>query len=211
MDDLRVVFESPNRRACADRALVLESLQIPYRIVEDGASCLIVVPAQHSPRAAEEIMRYEEENPPRRPRATVTLEHQNAVPGLVGYVVVICAVAWLAGTSTFGRDWLGAGRIDGILLRAGEWWRTMTALTLHADFRHLAGNLVFGCFFGLFAGRLLGSGVAWLTILLAGAAGNVLNTLLLESTHRSIGASTAVFAALGLLAGFVCVPEEKQR
>jgi membrane associated rhomboid family serine protease len=27
--------------------------------------------------------------------------------------------------------------------------------------------------------------------------------LLLESTHRSIGASTAVFAALGLVAGFV--------
>jgi membrane associated rhomboid family serine protease len=148
-------------------------------------------------------MRYEEENPPPRPRQSVTLEHHNAVPGLVGYVVVVCAVAWLAGTSTFGRDWLGAGRIDGVLLRAGEWWRTLTALTLHADFRHLAGNLVFGCFFGLFAGRLLGSGVAWLTILLAGAAGNVLNTLLLESTHRSIGASTAVFAALGLLAGFV--------
>ena len=31
----------------------------------------------------------------------------------------------------------------------------------------------------------------------------LLNTLLLESAHRSIGASTAVFAALGLTAGFV--------
>ena len=203
MDDLRVVFESHNRRACADRALVLESVQIPYEIVEDGAVCVIVVPAGKSSRAVEEIMRYEEENPPPGPRHVVTLEHHNAVPGLVGYVVVVCGVAWLAGTSSFGRDWLGAGRIDGVLLRAGEWWRTITALTLHADFRHLAGNVVFGCFFGLFAGRLLGSGVAWLAILLAGCAGNALNTLLLESTHRSIGASTAVFAALGLLAGFV--------
>lgn len=203
MDDLRVVFESRNRRACADRALVLESLQIPYRIVEDEMACVIVVPAGQSSRAVEEIMRYEEENPPPRPRPIVKLEHQNAVPGLVGYVVVVCAVAWFAGTSTFGRDWLGAGRIDGILLRSGEWWRTFTALTLHADFRHIAGNLVFGCFFGLFAGRLLGSGIAWLTILLAGAVGNSLNALLLESTHRSIGASTAVFATLGLLAGFV--------
>ena len=35
------------------------------------------------------------------------------------------------------------------------------------------------------------------------SAGNLLNTLLLESTHRAIGASTAVFAALGILAGFV--------
>ena len=203
VDDLRVVFESRNRRACADRALVLESVQIPYRIVEDGLSCLVVVPAEFSSRAVEEIMQYEEENPPPLPRRAAPIEHQNAVPGIVGYALVICAVAWFAGVSVFGRDWLGAGRIDGVLLRDGEWWRTITALTLHADLRHLAGNLVFGSFFGLFAGRLLGPGVAWLTILVAAGTGNAFNTLLLESTHRSIGASTAVFAALGLLAGFV--------
>jgi membrane associated rhomboid family serine protease len=63
--------------------------------------------------------------------------------------------------------------------------------------------MVFGVFFGLFAGRLLGSGIAWLAILLTAASGNALNMLLLESTHRSIGASTAVFAALGIVAGFV--------
>ncbi|MCH8278941.1 MAG: rhomboid family intramembrane serine protease, partial [Proteobacteria bacterium] len=57
--------------------------------------------------------------------------------------------------------------------------------------------------FGLFAGRLLGSGIAWLAIVLAAVAGNAANVLLLESTHRSIGASTAVFAALGLVAGYV--------
>ena len=204
VDDLRVVFESRNRRACTDRALVLESLQIPYEIVEDGVSCAIVVPARFSPQAADELRLYEEENPPRRPpRRAIHVEHQDAVPGVVGYVIVICLVAGLAGQSSFARDWLAAGRIDGVLLRDGEWWRTITALTLHSGLRHLVGNIIFGAFFGLFAGRLLGPGVAWLTILLAGAAGNTLNTLLLESTHRSIGASTAVFAALGLLAGFV--------
>ncbi len=204
VDDLRVVFESRNRRACADRALVLESLQIPYEIVEDGVSCALVVPARFSPQAADELRQYEEENPPRRPpRRPTHIEHQNAVPGVVGYVIVICLVAGLAGQSYFARDWLAAGRIDGVLLRDGEWWRTITALTLHSGLRHLVGNLIFGAFFGLFAGRLLGPGVAWLTIVLAGAAGNALNTFLLESAHRSIGASTAVFAALGLLAGFV--------
>jgi len=38
---------------------------------------------------------------------------------------------------------------------------------------------------------------------LSAALGNTANTLLLDSTHRSIGASTAVFATLGLLAGYV--------
>lgn len=202
--DLRVVFESRNRRACADRALVLESVQIPFEIVEDLASCALVVPAEFSPRAMDELRLYDEENPPRRHRRVVqTIEHQNAVPGVIGYVLIICAVAWFAGESLFSLDWLSAGRIDGVLVRAGEWWRTVTALTLHSGLRHLAGNIVFGTFFGLFAGRLVGPGVAWLTIVVAGACGNALNTLLLESTHRSVGASTAVFAALGLLAGFV--------
>jgi membrane associated rhomboid family serine protease len=62
---------------------------------------------------------------------------------------------------------------------------------------------VFGVLFGLFAGRILGSGVAWFAIVVTGAMGNLLNTLLLESAHRSIGASTAVFAALGIVAGYV--------
>jgi len=203
INDMRVVFESRNRRACSDRALVLASLQIPHEMVEDIAGCALIVPAEFSAHAMDELRLYDEENPPQRPRKARTFVHQNALPGVIAYIVVICVVAWLAGLSYFGQDWLGAGRIDGALIRAGEWWRTVTALTLHGGLRHLIGNIIFGAFFGLFAGRLLGPGIAWLAILLAGASGNALNTLLLESTHRSIGASTAVFAALGLLAGFV--------
>lgn len=203
INDMRVVFESRNRRACSDRALVLASLQIPHEMVEDIAGCALIVPAEFSAQAMDELRLYDQENPPRRPRKVRTFAHQNALPGVIAYIVVICVVAWLAGLSYFGQDWLGAGRIDGALIRAGEWWRTVTALTLHSGLRHLIGNIVFGAFFGLFAGRLLGPGIAWLAIVLTGASGNALNTLLLESSHRSIGASTAVFAALGLLAGFV--------
>jgi len=202
-DDMRVVFESRNRRACADRALVLASLQIPHDIVEDALSCALIVPAAFSAQASQQLWLYDEENPPAKRAPKPVINYQNPVPGVIGYVVVVCAFAWFADASSFGQDWRGAGRVDGVLIRNGEWWRTITALTLHADLRHIVGNIVFGALFGLFAGRLLGSGVAWLAILLAAAAGNALNTLLLESAHRSIGASTAVFAALGIVAGFV--------
>ena len=202
-DDIRVVFQSRNRAACADRALVLASLQIPHQIVDDLSGSALLVPAQYSVQAVEELRLYDEENPPPRQVARKPFPYQNAVPGIIGYVIVIALVAWLAGTSAFSQDWLGAGRNDGTLLRGGELWRTITALTLHADLQHLAGNLVFGAFFGLLAGRLLGSGIAWLAIVLTAASGNLLNTLLLDSAHRSIGASTAVFAALGITAGFV--------
>lgn len=202
-EDLRVVFESRNRQSCADRALVLAASGIPHQLIDDGFSAVLVVPAEHSARAVEELQLYDDENPPARPKVQKRVVYQDALPGVIGYFLVVCVVAWLAGYSVFGHDWFEAGRVDGVLIRGGEWWRTITALTLHADARHLIGNLVFGVLFGVFAGRLLGSGVAWLAIVVAAAMGNSANTLLLESAHRSIGASTAVFAALGLVAGFV--------
>src|SRR5210317_2468675 len=203
MEDLRVVYESTNRQSCSDRAIVLASVQIPYQLMDDGMSCVLVVPAEYSPRAVEELRLYDDENPPTRPKPRKRIVYQDALPGVIGYVFVVCAVAWLAGYSFFGSNWFFAGRVDGTLIRDGEWWRTITALTLHSGVRHLLGNLVFGVFFGIFAGRLLGSGVAWLAVVVAGALGNTANTLLLDSTHRSIGASTAVFATLGILAGYV--------
>jgi len=202
-EDLRVVFESRNRQSCADRALVLTSLQIPHQLIDDSGTCVLIVPAQFSAQASNELQLYDEENPPIRPKTVPKIEHQNAVPGLVGYVFVVCMIAGMAGYSFFQSNWFVAGRVDGELIRNGEIWRLFTALTLHSGVRHLLSNIVFGVFFGLFAGRLLGSGVAWLAIVLAAASGNALNTLFLDATHRSIGASTAVFAALGLVAGYV--------
>ena len=202
-EDLRVVFESQNRQSCADRALVLESLQIPHQLVDDGGSCALIVPASVSAQAFDELQIYDEENPPVPPKAPPAVQYQDAVPGLVGYVLVVCLVAGMAGFSFFQSNWYVAGRVDGELIRNGELWRLFTALTLHSGLKHLLGNVVFGVFFGIFAGRLVGSGVAWLSIVLAAASGNAMNTLLLESTHRSVGASTAVFAALGLIAGYV--------
>jgi len=202
-EDLRVVFESRNRQSCADRALVLAASRIPHQVIDDGPSAALVVPAEYSVRAVEELRLYDDENPPIRPKPPKKITYQDAIPGIVGYVLVVSAIAWLAGYSVFGHDWFDAGRVDGVLIRGGEWWRTITALTLHSGARHLIGNIVFGVLFGLFAGRLMGSGVAWLAIVAAAATGNAANTLLLDSAHRSIGASTAVFAALGLVAGFV--------
>ncbi len=202
-EDLRVVFESRNRQSCSDRALVLTASRIPHQMVDDGITAALVVPAEYSARAVLELRLYDDENPPVRPKRQKQVAYQDAVPGVIGYVLIISAIAWLAGYSVFGYDWFDAGRVDGALIRGGEWWRTITALTLHSGARHIIGNLVFGAFFGFFAGRLMGSGVAWLAIVAAAASGNAANTLLLESAHRSVGASTAVFAALGLVAGFV--------
>jgi len=66
----------------------------------------------------------------------------------------------------------------------------------------MLANLVIGSLFGYFAGQMVGVGLAWLSILLAGAMGNFMNAWIRHATHTSIGASTAVFATLGLVAAY---------
>jgi len=183
---------------------VLQSLAIPCEVLHHDGGFLLVVPAEIAEKARYEIWQYEQENRASRPPPPgIRPVYQSGLYGAVGYVLVISLVAVLSGESAFQRDWLAAGRVDGELIRAGEWWRTITALTLHSGLRHFVGNLGFGVFFGMLAGRLLGPGVTWLAVVWSSSIANFLNTLLLDSSHRAIGASTAVFAALGLLAGFV--------
>lgn len=204
MENWIVVWTSNSRLGCSDRALVLQSLGIPHEVVTDDGGCALVVPADYAAEAQDELEQYARENvaPPRvAPRPQIV--YRDGVPGAIAYLLTIGLVGWLAARGAFGFDWLGAGRVDGELIRQGEWWRTLTALTLHSGVRHLLGNAGFGLFFGILAGRLVGSGVAWAAILVASGFANAANTILLESTHRSIGASTAVFAALGLVAGYV--------
>jgi membrane associated rhomboid family serine protease len=63
-------------------------------------------------------------------------------------------------------------------------------------------NWIFGTLFGGFAGGRLGLGLAWACILAAGMLANGLNALFHANRAQvSIGASTAVFAALGVLVG----------
>lgn len=197
-DGPEIVFRARSRRACAEVALLLEAVGMRAVVNELGSDCLVVVAPHEAERARREIDAWLVENRP-RPEAPPRQPLAGGFRGVAGYVLAVVLVALAVANFAFDRDWLTAGRIDGAVMRAGEWWRALTALTLHADLEHLVANIFFGGLFGGFSGRYLGSGVAWLLILLAGAMGNVINVLILGPGHRAIGASTAVFAALGLL------------
>jgi membrane associated rhomboid family serine protease len=172
-------------------------------VLQDGQQSLLVVPVEFVEKAKYELWQYEAENrqPSHRPKR-ITPVYQDPIWGVTGYIATISLVAVMAGYALFSGDWFTAGRVDGALIRAGEWWRTITALTLHSGLPHFVGNVGFGALFGMMAGRVLGPGVTWLAVVLSSSVANLVNTLLLDSAHKSIGASTAVFAALGLVAGF---------
>lgn len=85
----------------------------------------------------------------------------------------------------------------------GEFWRIITAITLHADLGHLAGNLLGIGLFTYLCAKYLGNGFAWLLIVAVSALSNLTNAVIHSGeAYFPLGASTAVFAALGLLTGF---------
>ncbi len=128
--------------------------------------------------------------------------HPYAWIGCVGYVAVLVAVAVLNSSGAWRLDAFDTGELDAARVQSGQWWRAWTALTLHVDGPHLAGNLVAGVWFGYFAARQLGVGTAWLLIVIGAGLANLLEGLLGPAMHHSVGASTAVFTALGLLAAY---------
>ena len=88
------------------------------------------------------------------------------------------------------------------LIGGGEWWRPFTGLFLHANVGHLVGNLVGGVIFAILVARTMGVLLGWSLILTCGTLGNVITSLITyPDSFVSLGASTAVFAALGILSG----------
>ena len=201
-DDVAEVFRSAWRNECEERGFVLHAVGISSQMIWLGRVWALVVPVTDHAAALSHLERYVRENPPRRARAVPDPLHDGAWLGSLAYAAVMLAVGYLAGSLALGADWLEAGALRAGPTRSGELWRAITALTLHLDVGHLLANLGFGTVFGLLAGQLLGPGVAWASVLAAAGAANLLNAFIQPATHSSVGASTAVFATLGLLAAY---------
>jgi len=200
--DFVEIHRSPWRPPCDERAFVLHAVGIASQVAHDGEAWHLLVAAGDATNAALQLQRYEHENPPRRRFIRPEGTHPSAWIGAAGYALVLLGVAYLAGRKAFDTDWLSAGVVDTSAVRSGEWWRVVTALTLHFDVGHLLANLGFGTVFVLLAGQLLGPGVATAGVLAAAASANLLNAFVQPADHVSAGASTAVFATLGLLAAY---------
>jgi rhomboid protease GluP len=181
-------------------ALVLAAVGINCRLVAlDGAVALSVAPPDAA-RARQEVASFARENQRQSRSAHPTRALMQGIESALAYGAVLLFLYGASRREAFSQDWWSAGAAQAGLIADGEWWRTLTALGLHADLGHLVSNLAFGSFLGLLLAQLLGLGLAWLAILLGGAGGNALNALLHPAAHTAVGASTAIFAALGILA-----------
>ncbi len=180
---------------------MLEAAALPCELVETAGEVELWTPVSQAALVRREIQRYLAEAGRGGAGDSNEAVRGGAAAGAIAYGAVLLAVAYAAGRRLFGIDWLDAGAVDAASGRRGEWWRAFTSLTLHLGPEHLLGNLLFGIAAGALVSRQLGGGIAWLSILAAGAIANGIEVAIAPANYRAVGASTAVFAALGILSG----------
>lgn len=200
----RAIGPVPNMDKLGEWSLVLRSQEIRHGVTSRPEGYYVTVEGRDAERSVEALRAYEEENkdfrPRARPRERLPFAQSMAAPLIAAAMMLFFAVT---GPVAMRSGWFTAGTADSYRILHGEAWRAITALTLHADMAHVLGNALAGTVFLSFLFRRLGAGRGTFLVLLAGALANLGNAALhaaMHEPHRSIGASTAVFATVGVLA-----------
>ncbi len=188
--------------------LVAEGLSPAVRRTSYGFA--LVVPASETERANAALAAYESENPP-VPQVEDKLQGAGYLTAGITVATALLAFFLITGEPDPGNSWFKRGSSDAAYLLSGEWWRSVTALTLHVDLGHVLSNAIAMVLFLSAVCRSLGPGLGIATVLLAGAAGNLANAFLQGPAHVSVGASTAVFAAVGVIVSLAVVRRRRMR
>ena len=199
-DEERVVRSTSVRDELEEWALVLASAGIAHRVQGGDPGWQLLVEDDHGEQAEEALAAYDAE------RGSVVApdqaDQEDSGSSLAGVVTAAVMILLFRATGPeSGAYWWNAGRASVDLIRKGEVWRAATALTLHVDPAHVLGNAAAALVFVTATARLLGPGLGCLLVIVAGVGGNLMNAALRAAPHYSVGASTAIFGAIGLLGG----------
>ena len=200
--DLAEAGVYPSASGAADHGLVVLAAGYSYWLAEspDGFRLLVEPSALNIARA--QLAAYDRESahwPPPRIADPWT-------PGNVDFASpLLWALTILAlHRATLQAPWLvERGALDVRAIWAGnEWWRPFTALFLHADAAHVLSNALGGLLVFSAVISTLGRMRGWLLVAGAGVLANLVIAFANRAQpYTSLGASTAVFASVGLLAG----------
>lgn len=196
-----VVMQTADPEVSWTWSYILSALQIPHQILVKNNAFYLLVPSNQKAQAIREIEDYFLENSywPQTPEKSAQSYNSIQPPTLllIGSLFLFYAVTgpWDGNSIWFQR---GAGNSQAILEHL-EWYRLVTALTLHADIVHLLNNCILGGFLLHFFFLLVGSGIGLFSLLFAAVTANSINVFLHGSSHIFVGFSTAIFAVIGLL------------
>lgn len=193
---MTLVREDLSLAEALDASLLLEAVGIPHELYGIPDDRWLVAVDDAAVAAAQRALDdYAQENAP-SVRA-VDPEYGDSLVGFVAALALIVS-AMLIGPRA-DTVWFRRGSADAARIVAGEWWRAFTALSLHADAGHAAGNAVAAGILLTALARRLGPAIAVWVALAAGVAGNLATAFSVRANYDSVGASTAVFGALGTL------------
>jgi rhomboid protease GluP len=195
-------------RLAEEWELVLLAQGLTPRVDQGANGVVLSVPEEEVKTALASLAAYERENLPKLQERDHPIEPPNWIAGIVAAELLLgfYFVTVMRGTTV---PWFERGSADANRILLGELWRAVTALTLHTDLAHAVGNAVAAAIFLSTLFGMLGVGLGFALVLLAGAAGNLANAFLQGSPHVSVGASTAIFGAVGMLGGLGVVRRSK--
>ena len=193
-------------RQVRDDSLVLLSQGIEHRLVrsEEGPFQIFVVPEMEA-AARLQLELYHRENPPKEENPPIPLSFS-----LQPLWVLLAPILVTLLQFTDKINLHSEGVSDAAKVLKGEWWRSLTAQTLHGDARHLASNLL--C--GYIVMNMITFRIPLLRLVpfiaVAAAVANLCVSATVQTDFRSLGFSTFVFAAIGCLSviEFRLMPKE---
>ena len=181
----------------SEHALVVLAMNLSCWLMPGPAGFTLCVESDHSDTIQRELSAYDSEQ---HTRPLVREVPWNPVPALPSLLwVLVALLVFLLQDRWPSITALGANSSRG-LFADHQWWRPVSSLFLHADFHHLAGNLLAGAVFFTLTSKTFGHLAGWALVFASGITGNTVTAWLhYPAPFRSVGASTAVFGALGLL------------
>ncbi|MGE5058726.1 MAG: rhomboid family intramembrane serine protease [Betaproteobacteria bacterium] len=197
--------QTSDEKLAGEWALVLLAQGLSPRVRRRPDGAVLSVPQDQVERARAVLSVYESENPK---KPAESLEPTQTAGSLVGSTVagiLILLFFIITDISNSTMAWFERGSADAQQILNGEFWRTVTALTLHADVVHALSNAIAVALFLGVVSSVLGIGLGAALMLMAGAGGNLANAFLHGSAHVSVGASTSIFGAVGLLGGVAVI------
>ncbi len=189
----------PTATEGAERGLVILAAGAPYWLTPSAAGHHLFVEPEAVQRARTHLAKYERERigwPPAPIVDPWIMRRADTLPPLLWALSVLAIFR-------FKANWTAKGALDAAAVFVqGEWWRPVTALFLHADAAHVISNALGGI---LVFTAVLSTFGRWRGVVGLALAG-ILGNLAVAAAHypgpyRSVGASTAIFAGLGLLTG----------
>ncbi len=193
-------------------SLVLSAVGIPHHLANTENGWVILVPEESSREAVRQIELFELENKEEEGKTTHTPGSRpiRYARQTLWTLLVLSALMSVTFRYEIRDQLLAAGAADSDKMLDGQWWRAVTALFLHADPAHFLSNVAIGGFIVFWLIEEIGPGAGWFLTLFSGALGNWFNAVAHgHDGHLSIGASTAIFGALGSLVAIRAVRRGK--